>query len=106
MYQTLNAEVQKLLATRQQLQSQVNENEMVLEELQRLSDDANVFKMIGPALIKQDPVEAKSNVNKRIEYIKAEIDRLDSQHKSLDAKKTAKENEIMNLQKKQQGVAA
>ncbi len=82
------------MTTRTQLQSQVNENEMVLEELTRLDDDANVFKMIGPALIKQDLVEAKSNVSKRVSYIKGEIDRIDSQHKGLESKQKDRENEV------------
>lgn len=75
------------------------------QELERLEDDSNVFKLIGvqrpaaprssarsrparrpvrracipllplragPVLIKQDPVEAKATVSKRIEYIKGE----------------------------------
>jgi prefoldin beta subunit len=28
-----------------------------------------VFKLIGPVLVKQDLVEAKSNVGKRLEFI-------------------------------------
>jgi len=84
----------KLVTTRTQLQSQINENEMVLEELTRLNDDSNVFKMIGPALIKQDLVEAKSNVNKRVEYIKGEIGRLDLQLKGLESKSKDRENEV------------
>lgn len=67
---------------------------MHVQELTRLSDGSNVFKMIGPALIKQDPVEAKSNVNKRIEYIKGEIERLDSQLKGMESKQKAKETEV------------
>lgn len=66
-----------------------------VQELTRLSDGSNVFKMIGPALIKQDPVEAKSNVNKRIEYIKGEIERLDSQLKGMESKQKAKETEVV-----------
>eukprot|EP00967_Tisochrysis_lutea_P042305 scaffold50905_cov14-Tisochrysis_lutea.AAC.1 len=64
-----------------------------LQELNRLDDDANVFKLIGPALIRQDLVEAKSNVSKRIEYIKNEMDRSDSQLKSLEGKNKDKEAE-------------
>lgn len=93
-YQTFQAEKTKLVTTRTQLQSQINENEMVLEELTRLNDDSNVFKMIGPALIKQDLVEAKSNVNKRVEYIKGEIGRLDGQLKSIESKSGERENEV------------
>ena len=42
-----------------------------------MSDDASVFKLVGPVLAKQDVVEAKGNVQKRIEYIGKEIDRMD-----------------------------
>ena len=67
---------------------------MVLDELKRLDEDASVFKMIGPALIKQDLVEAKSNVGKRVEYIKGEIDRVEVQLKSLEGKSKDRENEV------------
>lgn len=42
------------------------------QELEKLDEDANVFKLIGPVLIKQDLVEAKSNVGKRLEFIQNE----------------------------------
>lgn len=32
-----------------------------------------VFKLIGPVLVKQDLVEAKENVTKRMEYISSEM---------------------------------
>ena len=38
-----------------------------------LEDDANVYKLIGPVLVKQDLAEANANVRKRIEYISAEL---------------------------------
>ena len=93
-YRGIQAEQQKLVSTRAQLGSQVQENEMVLDELKRLDEDASVFKMIGPALIKQDLVEAKSNVGKRVEYIKGEIDRVEVQLKSLEGKSKDRENEV------------
>jgi prefoldin beta subunit len=37
-----------------------------------LESDANVFKLIGPVLVKQDLEEARQNVNKRIDYITGE----------------------------------
>jgi prefoldin beta subunit len=42
------------------------------QELEKLDEDANVYKLIGPVLIKQDLVEAKSNVGKRLEFISNE----------------------------------
>ena len=44
----------------------------VAQELEKLDEDANVYKLIGPVLIKQDLVEAKSNVGKRLEFIQNE----------------------------------
>jgi len=46
---------------------------LAMQELEFLDDDANVFKLIGPVLVKQDLAEAKANVNKRLEYITAEL---------------------------------
>ena len=42
------------------------------QELEKLNDDAKVYKLIGPALIKQDKVEALSNVAKRLDFIENE----------------------------------
>lgn len=46
---------------------------IVLKELDLLQEDANVYKLIGPVLVKQDLAEANANVRKRIEYISAEL---------------------------------
>ena len=53
-----------------------NENDMVLQEFKMLADGANVYKLVGPILAKQDLSECKSNVSKRIEFIDKEIARL------------------------------
>ena len=42
----------------------------VKEELDLADESTKVFKLIGPALVNQDLSEAKSNVEKRIEYIR------------------------------------
>lgn len=44
-----------------------------LKELDLLNEDTNVYKLIGPVLVKQDLAEANANVRKRIEYITAEL---------------------------------
>lgn len=44
-----------------------------MKELDLLKEDANVYKLIGPVLVKQDLAEANANVRKRIEYISAEL---------------------------------
>lgn len=74
------------------------------QELEKLEDDANVFKLIGPVLIKQDLVEAKSNVGKRLEFISNETERLDKMVKSMEHKQEVKHKEITELQKKVQAL--
>ncbi|KAG5516701.1 hypothetical protein RHGRI_037441 [Rhododendron griersonianum] len=44
-----------------------------LRELDLLNEDANVYKLIGPVLVKQDLAEANANVRKRIDYMSAEL---------------------------------
>ena len=58
---------------RTQLESQLKENTQVKQEFQSLKSDANIYKLVGPVLVKQDHEEAKQNVNKRIEYIQGEM---------------------------------
>ena len=37
-----------------------------------LKGEDNVFKLVGPVLLKQDLIEAQQTVSKRIEYIEEE----------------------------------
>uniref|UniRef100_A0A803MIW1 At1g61320/AtMIF1 LRR domain-containing protein n=1 Tax=Chenopodium quinoa TaxID=63459 RepID=A0A803MIW1_CHEQI len=59
-------------------------------ELDLLSEDANVYKLIGPVLVKQDLAEANANVRKRIEYISAELKRLDATLQDMEDKQNSK----------------
>lgn len=66
-------ECHKALAKKRQLDSQLSENKAVKEELDLLKPNNEVFKLIGPVLVKQDQDEAKQNVEKRMEYISSEL---------------------------------
>ena len=43
------------------------------QELDLVGDDAVVYKLIGPVLVKQDLADAKQTVEKRLEYIRKEM---------------------------------
>ncbi|RLM79987.1 hypothetical protein C2845_PM12G08080 [Panicum miliaceum] len=75
-------------------------------ELELLNDGANVYKLIGPVLVKQDLAEAKANVKKRIEYISAELKRMDRALKDLEDKQNSKKESIFKLQQRMQAVQA
>lgn len=89
-FQKLQAELSKVVEARQRLDAQLSENELVkkvgndvfhglrilkvhLKEFERLTSENNVYKLIGPVLVKQDQDEAKSNVNTRLDFIKSEM---------------------------------
>ncbi|XP_058810178.1 prefoldin subunit 6 isoform X2 [Phymastichus coffea] len=72
-FKQVQKDYHKTLSRRQQLDSQMNENITVKEELNLLKVENKVFKLIGPVLVRQDLDEAKENVNKRMEFIKIEI---------------------------------
>ena len=72
-YQTCCQKLATIAAPRQQYELQLSENEAVSNELNILDNDTNVFKSVGPVLIKQDLGEARENVNKRLEYIRSEM---------------------------------
>lgn len=79
----IESELEKAVEIRQRLDSQRSENEQVQLEFKRLktqdSSDGEggegdaIYKLIGPVLLKQDTAEAKANVDKRIEFIDAEM---------------------------------
>ena len=43
------------------------------QEFDLLQPHNTVYKLIGPGLVKQEQAEAKSNVNKRLEFINKEM---------------------------------
>ncbi|KAB5561167.1 hypothetical protein DKX38_006124 [Salix brachista] len=63
-------------------------------ELDLLNDDANVYKLIGPVLVKQDLAEANANVRKRIDYISAELKRLDGTLQDLEEKQNSPKDAV------------
>ncbi|XP_066154907.1 prefoldin subunit 6 [Euwallacea fornicatus] len=97
-FKTVQKELQKAISTRQQLDGQLNENEIVKEELNLLPTDGKVFKSVGPVLIKTELVEAKQNVSKRIDYISKEVKKVDDLIASLEKKQDVHREALQKLQ--------
>merc|ERR1712083_1156978 len=104
--QTVQREYSKMLSDRQTLDSQLNENRQVKEELDLAGDDTKVFKLIGPALVNQDLTEAKGNVEKRIEYISGELKRKDDLLASMDKKQDEAREKMSEVQMQMQKLQA
>ncbi|KAL9988917.1 hypothetical protein ACROYT_G003412 [Oculina patagonica] len=101
-FKAIQKDMQKLVGTRQQLDAQLNENKVVQEELDVIEPDGNVYKLIGPVLVKQDLEEARQTVAKRIEYINAEIKRNDAGIKDVEKKRGASQEILTKLQQQYQ----
>ena len=98
-YRNLQNAMSKLQSSQSQATTQILENEMVLKELGLLEDEACVYKLIGPVLVKQELVEVKSNVSKRIEYIKNDMTRLEKNLKKKQDEIDGVRAQISKLQK-------
>lgn len=44
-----------------------------VQEFDTLDDDANIYKQLGPVLLKQDKTEASMAVSSRLEFIEKEM---------------------------------
>lgn len=102
-FRKLQEEMAEKRSTLQQLMSQQNENEMVQQELSLLKDDATVFKMVGPVLLKNELEDAKMTVSKRLEFISGERKKVEESMKETEkeAKEVAqKANEMQGLMQK------
>jgi len=98
----LESELAKSLEGKRSYMESLHENEMALKEFQLLEDDANVFKMIGPVLVKQDTKEAQDNVNRRLNYYKEEIERKDKYEEDLQSKIQKKTEGLVKRQQEMQ----
>lgn len=95
---SLQKETQKYVSGRTQLDGQRNENLSVKEEMDLLDDDAVVYKMMGPVLVKQEVAEAKQIVSKRLEYIASEIERYDKLISDKEKQQKSSKDKLTQLQ--------
>jgi len=97
-YQKLQQELQNSVQARQKLESQQQENKGVQKEFAGLKDDANIYKLVGPVLLKQDKSEAVLAVDGRLEFIEKEIKRVEKQIADIQEKSDKKRMEIIQIQ--------
>ena len=101
---SLCLEYRKVVQNKQIMAEKKNENDMVLQEFNKLPEEANVFKLVGPILAKQELGECKSNVTKRIEFIDKEIARLSALETEFQGKVNDKTANIKKMQNDMQRI--
>ncbi|KAF2204107.1 Prefoldin beta-like protein [Delitschia confertaspora ATCC 74209] len=97
-YQKLQGEISTSVEALQKLESQQQENTTVQKEFSLLDDEANIYKQIGPVLLKQDKAEAVLAVNGRLEFINKEIKRVEKQIQEIKDKSEKVKMEIIQIQ--------
>merc|ERR1712002_180279 len=101
-YKKVQKDLTKTNSLRSQLDGQLNENKVVKEELDVIGDDGVVYKLIGPALIRQDLEEARQNVAKRIDYIQQKIKRHEGTMTKLEKDADMKRDNLNKVQQQMQ----
>ncbi|EPE25054.1 Prefoldin [Glarea lozoyensis ATCC 20868] len=96
------AELQNHVNSRQKLESQQQENRAVQKEFSGLADDAKIYKLVGPVLLKQEKTEAVLAVDGRLDYIVNEIKRVEKQIKDTEDKSDAVRSKIIQVQSQAQ----
>ncbi|KAJ5878636.1 hypothetical protein N7455_002101 [Penicillium solitum] len=105
-FQGLQTELEVLVDARQRLESQQQENEGVQTEFAQLDDESNIYKLVGPVLLKQDKTEATMAVNSRLEFIEKEIKRIEGEIEATQEKSEKMRSELIQLQSQAQQQAA
>ncbi|PGH36088.1 prefoldin beta subunit [[Emmonsia] crescens] len=97
-YQKLETELQEIVQAREKLEAQQQENKSVQKEFNSLESDANIYKLVGPILLKQDKRDAMMAVDGRLDFIEKEITRIENQINDIQEQSEKKKIEIIQLQ--------
>ncbi len=91
--QQLQQTLQSVLAQKQQVELELTEIEQALGELQKVADDAVIYRAIGSLLVKTDKAKVTADLNERKELLNMRAtvlgkqeERLRSQMKELQTK--------------------
>eukprot|EP00979_Chaetoceros_neogracilis_P000383 scaffold90_cov223-Chaetoceros_neogracile.AAC.2 len=105
-FRSIQEEVQKLRNDQQMLMQQQSENEMVKQELDLLDDSAQVYKMVGPVLMKNETDDAKQTVDQRLELINGELKKAEKNVKDKEEQGREIAKKVQEMQSALQGAAA
>jgi len=98
-FRAVQEQLQQIQSDLQLVLGQLTENEMVQQELNLLdASNTNVYKMVGPVLIKNSLEDAKDTVAKRLEFITSEKKRLEDKAQELESRALAISQNVQRMQ--------
>lgn len=96
-YQQLQNELEEFIVARQKLEAQLQENKIVNEEFDQLEEDTPVYKLTGNVLLPVEQSEARTNVDKRLEFIETEITRCEKNIRDKQEELEKMRSELIKL---------
>jgi prefoldin beta subunit len=105
-FKVLQQEITKFRTDLQFVLGQRTENEMVQQELDLIGNDGIVYKRVGPVLLQQEVDEARQTVQKRLEFIQSEIDKMESKIAAKEKEGTEIAVKVQQMQSQLQQVTA
>jgi prefoldin beta subunit len=81
--QQLQQTLQSVLAQKQQVEIELTEIEQALSELQKMTDDAVIYKAIGSLLVKSEKAKITADLNERKELLNTRATVLGKQEQRL-----------------------
>lgn len=81
--QQLQQTLQSVLAQKQQVEIELTEIEQALSELQKMTDDAVIYKAIGSLLVKSEKAKITTDLNERKELLNTRATVLGKQEERL-----------------------
>jgi prefoldin beta subunit len=81
--QQLQQNLQGVMAQKQQLTMQFSETENAIKELEKLAEDAVVYKSIGALLVKAEKSNVSTELTERKDLVKMRVDVLGKQEERL-----------------------
>ena len=81
--QQLQQTLQSVLAQKQQVEIELTEIEQALSELQKVTDDAVIYKAIGSLLVKSEKAKITADLNERKELLNTRATVLGKQEQRL-----------------------
>lgn len=97
--QQLSERAQTLQQQQARVQTQVAETEMVKKELDSVEDGFAVYKLSGPALIKQELPDAQMTIDSRLKYLTGERDRVEKEIEAVQKETIASRTVIEGILK-------
>ncbi|MEM1689098.1 MAG: prefoldin subunit beta [Candidatus Hadarchaeales archaeon] len=82
-FQQAQQQAQAIIAQRQQLEMLIKETEMALQELQKLPDDAVVYKSVGTILVRVNKQELQQSLTEEKEELDLRIKTLARQQERI-----------------------